>query len=107
MSVTSDVRVGGPYRYEMKPHQGPPFAFSGTYSEVTPYSRLAYTHYFEPNKAAGGAEVTVTFEDRGGKTLLTSREVFPSQQIRQLVIDTGMEPGMREAMDQLDAMVSA
>ena len=37
VSCEADVRVGGRYRYVLKPATSEAFAFSGTYREVTPY----------------------------------------------------------------------
>ena len=52
VSCDGDVRVGGRYRYVLKPRQAAVIAFSGEYREVTPHTRLVYTTAFEP--AASG-----------------------------------------------------
>lgn len=105
IECTAEVKVGGAYRYVLQPKEGPAFAFSGKYLVVTPPSRLVYTHVFEPMAHAGSVTITVTFEARGASTLLISREVYSSADVRKIVLETGMEPGMREAMDQLDELV--
>ncbi len=103
-SCTADVRAGGTYRYVMKTSRGQEVAFSGTYREVTPYSRLVYTSRFEG--APGEPSVaTATFEERGGKTYLVMHEVYPSAAVRDMVLATGMEHGMRESFEQLAAVV--
>ena len=111
VSCEADVRAGGRYRYVLKSPRADRFAFSGQYSEVTPYSRLVYTTIFEPGEMpqdeAGSAIVTVTFEDRDGKTRLVSRELYPSKEVLDAVLASGMEAGMRETMDQLDELVAA
>jgi uncharacterized protein YndB with AHSA1/START domain len=102
----ADVRVGGKWRYVLrKDAGGPEIAFSGEYSEVTPHTRLVYTSIFEayPDQPA---VVTVTFEERAGKTHLVARELYPSAEARSIAIASGMEPGMRETMDLLDALVA-
>ena len=48
VSCDADVRVGGRYRYVLKPRQAAVIAFSGEYREVTPHTRLVYTTAFEP-----------------------------------------------------------
>lgn len=101
----ADVRAGGTYRYAMTTMRGDEVAFSGTYREVTPYSRLVYTSRFEGTPGAGESIVTATFEERAGKTTLVMQEVYPSAAVRDMVIASGMEHGMREAMDQLAALV--
>jgi uncharacterized protein YndB with AHSA1/START domain len=109
VSCDADVRVGGKYRYVLKHAAHGEFAFSGQYREVTPHSRLIYTEIFEPaGRGAdeeGGAIITVTFEERDGKTYLVSHSLFPSKDVLDTVLATGMEGGMRETMDQLDELV--
>ena len=107
----ADVRVGGSYRYVLRLASGSQFAFSGKYREVTPHSRLVYTEIFEPtasgaNPEDAGVIVTVTFEERDGKTDLVSHSLCPSKDVRDAIIASGMEGGMRETMDQLDELVA-
>ena len=102
----ADVRVGGKFRYVTRAGADE-FAFSGTYSEVTPPSKLVYTMFFEPMMNAGATVVTVTFEDRGASTHVVSYEVYPSVEARQAAIASGMEEGLRVTYDQLDDLVAA
>jgi uncharacterized protein YndB with AHSA1/START domain len=108
----ASVRAGGHYRYVLRLPNGHQFAFSGTYTEVTPPTRLVYTQIYEP--AAAGATpddvaitITVTFDERDGKTYVVSRTCCPTPQLRDTIIKSGMEPGMRETMDQLDELVAS
>lgn len=106
VECTADVRTGGSYRYVLRNlGGGDTFAFSGSYLEVSPHSRLVYTHVFEPMAQFGSCTITVTLEPRGDSTLLVSREAYSSAELRATVLETGMEPGMREAMDQFDELV--
>lgn len=101
-----DLRPGGSYRYVMRRDNGQEMAFSGTYSDVSPPRRLAYTEIFEPMRQMGGVDVIVTFDAAEGGTCIVSRSTYPSKQVRDGILATGMESGMREAMDQLDALVT-
>jgi uncharacterized protein YndB with AHSA1/START domain len=102
----ADVRVGGAYRYVMRQADGTEQGFSGTYSEVTPHSRLVYTQVFEPMADAGAVVVTVTFEAQpDGKTHLVSHEVYPSKEALDTALECGMEHGALEIMDQLDELL--
>src|SRR6478736_3409834 len=76
LSCEVDARVGGKYRLVFD-HAPEPMAFFGTYVEVQPHSRLAWT-----NEEGGpdGPVTTVTFEDQGGKTLVVLRERHPSKE---------------------------
>lgn len=112
VSCEADVREGGTYRYVLNVRDANTMAFSGTYAEVTPPSRVVYTQTFEPT--ASGPEpdaaeliVTVTFEERNGKTHVVSHTLCPSKQVLDDMLATGMEHGMRETMDQLDQLVAS
>jgi uncharacterized protein YndB with AHSA1/START domain len=103
---TADVREGGRYRYVLRGDRVGEIAFSGTYTLVQPYTQLAYSQIFEPMAAAGAAQVTVTFEERDGKTYLTVLSQYPSKQTRDAAVASGMEHGARETMDQLDELLA-
>jgi uncharacterized protein YndB with AHSA1/START domain len=104
-SCEADPRPGGKYRYVLRLPTGDEVAFSGEYSELLPFSRIVYTQVFEPAAEGGAAIVTITLQEVEGKTRLTSREVYPSAEVRDAVLASGMEGGMRETMDQLDELV--
>jgi uncharacterized protein YndB with AHSA1/START domain len=111
VSCEADVRVGGRYRYHLR-HAHGDFAFSGEYLEVTPPSRVVYTEIFEPT--ASGTKpgdvaitVTVTFSERSGQTHVVSHSQCPTPQVRDAIIASGMEAGMRETMDQLETLVES
>ena len=112
VSCDAEVRVGGRYRYVLEPGKGDRFAFSGEYTEITPPSRLVYTAFFEPTASgpmpgALAVVVTVTFEERDGKTHVRSRELYPSKQVLDGALATGMERGVHVTMDQLDELVAS
>jgi uncharacterized protein YndB with AHSA1/START domain len=101
----SDPRVGGRYRYVFGRPGEPPMAFSGVYKEVVPGARLVYTQIFEPMPDAGEGVITATFEAHEGGTLLTQRELYPSKEVLDGAIASGMERGMRETLEQLEALL--
>jgi uncharacterized protein YndB with AHSA1/START domain len=101
----ADVRVGGKYRYVMRKGTMD-LAFSGTYTQLSPHTQLSYTQIFEPMAAAGEVLVSVTFTEKDGKTTLESHELYPSKAVRDGTIASGMEGGMRESMNQLDAVIA-
>jgi uncharacterized protein YndB with AHSA1/START domain len=100
LSCEADVRVGGRYRFEFGHEASKPMAFFGRYIEVTPPSRLVWTN----DESDGGAITTVTFEEKGGKTLLVMHELCPSKEALDAVI-AGMEGGMRETFEQLEELL--
>src|SRR5918996_762000 len=99
LSCEMDVRVGGTYRLVFRHDAFPePMAFFGRYLEVTPHSRLVWTN----EEGEGGGQVTtVTFEEKGGKTLLLLRELYPSKEALDAAITSGSTSGMPEQFEQL------
>ncbi len=95
-----DVRTGGGYRLEFGLDAANSMAFFGKYIEVTPPSKIVWT-----NEEAGEITVTtVTFEDQGGKTLLTFSELYPSKEACDEAI-TGSAAGLPGQFEQLDALL--
>ena len=97
-SCEMDVRVGGKYRLEFEPDA---MAFFGTYLEVTPPSRLVWTN---EEGGEGGPVTTVTFEEKGGKTLLVLHELYPSKAALDAA-GTGAADAMVETFAQLDELL--
>jgi len=100
LSCEADVRAGGRYRFEFGREASKPMAFFGRYIEVTPHSRLVWTN----EESDDGAVTTVTFEEKGGKTLLVMHELYPSKEALDGAI-AGMEGGMCETFEQLDELL--
>ncbi|HEX9938731.1 MAG TPA: SRPBCC domain-containing protein [Longimicrobium sp.] len=103
LSCEVDARVGGKYRLEFDVGGPEPAAFFGTYVEVEPYSRLAWTN---EEGGEGGSVTTVTFEEEGGKTLVVLRERYPSKEALDAA-GTGAADAMVETFDQLDELLVA
>jgi uncharacterized protein YndB with AHSA1/START domain len=100
ISCQADVRAGGRYRFEIGREGSKPMAFFGQYLEVAPHSRLVWTN----EESEDGALTTVTFEEKGGKTLLVMHELYPSKEALDASF-AGMEGGMPETFAQLDALL--
>jgi uncharacterized protein YndB with AHSA1/START domain len=100
LSCEADVRVGGTYRFVFGHDASKPMAFFGRYIEVTPHSRLVWTN----EESDQGAVTTVTFEEKGGKTLLVMHELYPSKEALDGAL-AGMEGGMHETFEQLDELL--
>lgn len=101
----AELRPGGTYRYVLARGESERFAFSGKYLEIARPTRLVYTQCFEPAAEAGEAVVTVSFEERDGSTRLVAHELYPSKDVLDGVLASGMEDGMRETFDQLEELV--
>jgi uncharacterized protein YndB with AHSA1/START domain len=103
LSCDMDARVGGKYRLAFDVGGAEPAAFFGTYVEVQPYSRLAWTN---DEGGEGGSVTTVTFEEKNGKTLVVLRETYPSKEALDAA-GTGAADAMVETFDQLDELLVA
>jgi uncharacterized protein YndB with AHSA1/START domain len=98
-----DLRVGGRWRYVMVAEGGFEVAFHGEYLEIVPDERLVNTEIFEGAPEAGAAVVTCTFEELDeGRTKLSMLTRVDSRQIRDMIIDSGMETGAQEGLDILE-----
>ena len=102
LSCETEPRVGGKYRLVFDLGGPEPAAFFGTYVDVQPYSRLAWTN---EEGGEGGSVTTVTFEEKGGKTLVVLREKYPSKEA--LDAAGGASDAMVETFDQLEELLVA
>ena len=103
LSCEMDVRVGGTYRLVFRHPAFPePMAFFGRYLEVTPHSRLVWTN---DEGGEDGAVTTVTFEERGGKTLVVVRDLYPSKKALDEAIASGSTGGFSETFEQLQELL--
>jgi uncharacterized protein YndB with AHSA1/START domain len=101
ISCDLDVRVGGKNRLVFR-HEGSTMEFFGTYLEVTPHSRLAWTN---EEGDGGGPVTTVTFEEKGGKTLLVVHDLYPSKEALDAAITSGSTGALPETLEQLDELL--
>jgi uncharacterized protein YndB with AHSA1/START domain len=105
LSCEADVRTGGTYRFVFShPSSEQPVSFFGRYVEVTPPSRLVWTN---DEGEEGGAVTTVTFEERGGETLVVMHDLYPSKKALDDAIASGSTSGCGEQFEQLDQLLIA
>src|SRR5271167_4222671 len=102
LSCETDVRTGGSYRFVIgHAASEQPMAFFGRYIEVTPPSRLVWTNEESDN----GAVTTVTFAEKGGKTLVVMHDLYPSKEALDDAIASGSAAEMGESFVQLDELL--
>ncbi|WP_114952023.1 SRPBCC family protein [Sphingosinicella terrae] len=102
ISCEMDVRTGGKYRLEFGAGGSDTMAFHGKYLEVVPNERIVWTN----DEGEMGAITTVTFEDRGGKTLLTFHEAYPTEEALEEALQGGAA-ALPEQLEQLQALLSS
>jgi uncharacterized protein YndB with AHSA1/START domain len=102
-----DLRVGGTWRYVMEADGGVEVGFHGEYREIVPNERIVSTEVYEgmPQPDEGpelGTLNTATFTEVDGRTTVTILVQAPSKEIRDAIIDSGMEDGLQDALDLLE-----
>ncbi len=107
-----DLRVGGRWRYVAVTDDGMEVAFHGEYREIVPNELLVSTEVYEGAwQGADGPEQgtlnTATFVEQDGRTTLTILVEAPSKEIRDAIIESGMEAGMQDALDLLEQVASS
>jgi uncharacterized protein YndB with AHSA1/START domain len=106
MTAEIDLRVGGKWRWVMIAAGGFEVAFHGEYREIVPDERLVYTEVYEgaPQGPDGEEAVlnTLVFAAKGTRTLLTNLTEARTKEVRDTIINSGMEAGMQDAFDLLE-----
>ena len=99
-----DLRLGGRWRFVNRHPKGEA-AFHGEYREITPPSRLVFTEIFEdfPDTVS---VVTTEFADENGKTRMTATVQYPSKDVRDMVMASGMSTGAGISYDRLEDLVA-
>jgi uncharacterized protein YndB with AHSA1/START domain len=96
-----DLRVGGTWRYVSVTPDGLEVAFHGEYLEIDPGERLVSTEVYEGYSEAVAVD-TLTLTEANGRTTLTVLVQHSSKEHRDGHIESGMEPGMQDALDLLE-----
>jgi uncharacterized protein YndB with AHSA1/START domain len=99
-----DLRPGGRWRFVNRHPKGEA-AFHGEYREITPPSRLVFTEIFEdfPDTVS---VVTTDLADEHGQTRMTATVHYPSKDVRDIVIASGMSTGAGISYDRLEDLVA-
>ena len=102
-----DLEVGGRYRFAMTANEGFEVAFNGVYREIAPDERIVHTEIYEGAPEPGGPDGegainTVTFEENDDRTTLTILMEVANKEERDMILSTGMEGGLQEALDLME-----
>jgi uncharacterized protein YndB with AHSA1/START domain len=101
-----DVRPGGSWHYVHTDQQGNAYEFRGVFHSVTD-EYIVQTFEFAGMPGQVSLD-SVRFEDAGGgRTRVSTRSVFQSQEARDGMVDSGMESGMTQGYERLDAVLAA
>lgn len=95
-----DLRPGGRWRFVNR-HPHGEAAFHGVYREIAAPERVVFTEIFEDFPDTESV-VTSILTEENGKTRLTVTALYPSQEVRDMVLETGMEKGAALSYDRLE-----
>lgn len=105
-----DLRVGGKWRYVMVADRGFEVGFHGEFREIVPNERIVSTEIYEgvpPGQPNEGTLNTASFRQEGDRTILTILVQAPSKQVRDLIIQSGMEAGLQDALELLEQVAQS
>ncbi len=101
-----DFREGGRWRYVIHDAAlGMDHAFSGEYKEIDAPARIVSSERYEAIPDSDYL-ATVTLNEAGGKTTLTSHLRYQSKAHRDGHVMSGMEAGMQETHERLDELLA-
>jgi len=96
-----DLKAGGAFRYVWRRPEGKDMGMRGVYREVTPPERIVNTEVFDEPWYEGEAVVTTVLEERGDRTTLTATVLYDSREIRDGVLEVGVEKGVEASYNLL------
>lgn len=99
-----DLRPGGAWRFVSRGPEGAELGHGGVFHEVDAPGRLVQSEVHD-SWAVGEALITTVFDERDGRTAMTTTVRYPSREIRDSVLRTPMRRGVGEAYDRLDEML--
>ena len=104
-----DLRVGGEYRNVWRSDDdGSEFGFRGRYRTIVAPEQLVHTERFDgtPESEQNDAVCTLTLTEADGRTTLVYAMVFPTREIRDQALQSGMTDGMATDYDRLESVIA-
>jgi uncharacterized protein YndB with AHSA1/START domain len=100
-----DLRPGGAWRFVNRTPNGKLVAFHGVYREIEAPRRVVFTEIYEEYPDVESV-VTSELTEENGKTRLTVTSWYPSIEVRNLVLKSGMDRGAALSYDRLEDVVA-
>ena len=99
-----DLREGGKWRFVSVTPDGTEVAFHGEFREIVPNERVVQTEAFEgaPDPDDNATVNTMTLDEKDGITTMTVLVDCPSPEVRNAIVESGMEAGLQDAYDLLE-----
>ena len=103
--VTMDFRVGGAWTFVMVGSDGTRYPNHSVFKEITRPSKLVFDH---GDGERMWFETTVILQDTGSGTLITLRQLYPSNESRNEVVNKyGAIEGGKQHLAKLEAYIKA
>lgn len=99
-----DLRVGGGFHFVTRKPGGRQIGQRGVYREVRAPEHLVNTEWWE-DWNPGELLVTTALADLGGRTRYTATILFPSREVRDMLVQSGMADGAGQTYDKLEALL--
>jgi uncharacterized protein YndB with AHSA1/START domain len=104
---TIDFRVGGKGRYEWKSPDGQHgMALSSEFLEIVPPERIVHREVFDGTPMPVESTITSTFVEKAGRTTMTMVIRYPTPEVRDFMLKSGMEHGMSLSFQRLEDMLA-
>jgi uncharacterized protein YndB with AHSA1/START domain len=103
-----DLRVGGKYRYVWRNEsEGQEFGTAGVFMEIGAPGKIVSTERFEGALDQGEAVNTMLLTEKAGKTVLTLLMRYPSKEVREGALQSGMNEGIEMSFARLEQQLAA
>jgi uncharacterized protein YndB with AHSA1/START domain len=100
-----DFRVGGGFRFMLRGPDGKEMGMRGEYRELVPPEKSVHMESYDDYP--GESQVTGIFQEVNSKTTLTVTVLYDSKEVRDAVLQSGMDHGAAESYDRLSELLSS
>ena len=100
-----DLKVGGKWHFVVQRPDGKKIGQKGVYHEVISPERIVNTESWE-DWDPGETLVTTTLVEVDKKTTLTSTSLFPSKEVRDIILKSGLDDGAKQSYDRLAQLLN-
>jgi uncharacterized protein YndB with AHSA1/START domain len=100
-----DLRPGGAWRFVLRGPDGAEMGMRGVYQQIAPPERLVSTESFDDYP--GETLNTLILSEEESKTTYTVTVLYPSKEVRDAVLESGMQEGAAESFDRLAEYLQA
>jgi uncharacterized protein YndB with AHSA1/START domain len=101
-----DLKVGGAWHFVVQRPDGKRFGQLGVYQKIERPELIVNTETWD-DWDAGETLVTTSLLERDSKTTFRSSILFPSQEVRDIVVKGGLEHGSKESYEKLDKLLTS